>query len=580
MAALSMNRVEDSSANDSFTILQKMINQLKEEKQSLEDKINTMKALEEEKAQLEEEITKKETHIKELEEQIEELEKEEVPPAVSIDKTAVMEKIKEAELLKEENYTQATWEVLKNALASAKLEIESSESTESTVEKTLTDLKAAIENLKTKEAGYIELAENFKKEYSDLLAKSLETLSLDDKEAVESAIASYESLSTFVKEKLNSQKEMLDSLSMKIEELEKQEKALQLLEKAEKTKLQSDLDVVRELAERLPENDFRIELNKRIQTLQDDIDRIKELQEAILKAEQAIKALPSLENVKIEDKELVFLAEELIGSVKVLDKEIKLKGEELVGKLKSKIIVLEQESLNNEIEIWINEIKEIYPDNKYTLNNKEYSDAIDYVRASTTIEEFSNRKTSAIKIIKAIYTDDDMNQIISINKYSAEHIKTAAKLAGNQAISKNFKVKYSYDEENNRYEIGIDKSQQETGIIWGTGGTGMATGLINPLTMGDKIGSNINNIPENLAGVTVTSIDNESRTHYFTRANLLNLTGNVDGFNVFMPEGQKVGLWTKLKVLVGGSYKMEYKYILETGKEYIRVETIHFTNNY
>ena len=67
-----------------------------------------------------------------------------------------------------------------------------------------------------------------------------------------------------------------------------------------------------------------------------------ELAQAIEAAEEAIAALPTVEEVKVEDKEAVANAKALVEAVKALDAEAVVEGEEVIVELEAKIAELEE----------------------------------------------------------------------------------------------------------------------------------------------------------------------------------------------------------------------------------------------
>lgn len=111
--------------------------------------------------------------------------------------------------------------------------------------------------------------------------------------------------------------------------------------KAEISKLKADLNSAQELVTALPYNKERTPLQKRLDAIV--TGEQEALASAIKAAEDAIAALPSLEDVRIEDKQAVLDAKALVEAVKALDPNAVVTGEELIDPLLAKIGLLEDE---------------------------------------------------------------------------------------------------------------------------------------------------------------------------------------------------------------------------------------------
>ncbi len=93
-----------------------------------------------------------------------------------------------------------------------------------------------------------------------------------------------------------------------------------------------------------PKQRISKELIDKLEALEEKIAELeKSLESAITEAEEAIKSLPLLEDIRIEHKEEVLGAKELVDAVKDLDPDAVIEGEELIEPMLEKIKYLEDE---------------------------------------------------------------------------------------------------------------------------------------------------------------------------------------------------------------------------------------------
>lgn len=126
----------------------------------------------------------------------------------------------------------------------------------------------------------------------------------------------------------------------------------------------------------------------------------KELVKAIAAAEEAIRNLPSVEEVTIEDKKAVLEAKALVELVKKLDKDAVVEGEKLIVELEKRIAELEVSQADQKaVEAVIKQINDL-PD-KITLKDKE---------AVRSARNFYNKLT---KLQKALIDEETMRKLIT-----------------------------------------------------------------------------------------------------------------------------------------------------------------------
>lgn len=113
-------------------------------------------------------------------------------------------------------------------------------------------------------------AQTFRTVYASPLSLDTTTVSLNDKQSVMQALDAYDLLSIDAKNELATEKALLDSLVIRIDEIE----ATLSVESAEASFLQTDLDDAQILVDALPNGSVKTELNNRINILQDTVDEI------------------------------------------------------------------------------------------------------------------------------------------------------------------------------------------------------------------------------------------------------------------------------------------------------------------
>ena len=114
----------------------------------------------------------------------------------------------------------------------------------------------------------------FKTVYAETLALTVGTVEISDKSAVEQALAAYDLLSAEAKADLTTEKALLDSLLVEIGEKEAIVSATNLVEIAESSNLQADLDAAQIEVTALPDGTEKTALQDRIDAVQDIIDEI------------------------------------------------------------------------------------------------------------------------------------------------------------------------------------------------------------------------------------------------------------------------------------------------------------------
>ncbi|MFS0690387.1 hypothetical protein AB1K89_14230 [Sporosarcina sp. 179-K 8C2 HS] len=117
------------------------------------------------------------------------------------------------------------------------------------------------------------------------------------------------------------------------------------------------------------------ELVTNLNKLEELENRLKELAHVFLldliqEAEEAIKSLPSLEDIRIKDKDAVIAAKTKVEKVKEIDSDATIVGEEVLEALFEKIQYLEKEAANNYF------FPSIYMDSPTPLKTFAYSDIL------------------------------------------------------------------------------------------------------------------------------------------------------------------------------------------------------------
>lgn len=117
--------------------------------------------------------------------------------------------------------------------------------------------------------------------------------------------------------------------------------------------------------------ELTVESASNVQDLVVDVnDIVTKLEAAIIKAEDAIDALPSIEDVNIEDKMQVVNAKALIESVKVFDENATVKDQDKTARLDVKIAELEEAK---KVEDRISNLVTL---DKFTLENKPVAEEV------------------------------------------------------------------------------------------------------------------------------------------------------------------------------------------------------------
>ena len=97
--------------------------------------------------------------------------------------------------------------------------------------------------------------------------------------------------------------------------------------------------------------------------------------------------------------------------------------------------------------------------------------------------------------------------------------------------------------------------------------TGIATGLAQPVTMGNKSGSSISNVPENLNKVKIykdNKLLKEFKTENFNMMFVLNI------MNVFVEDG----LNSQTKEMIGNEFEIEHLYNLKDDSVFTTSKTM------
>lgn len=74
-------------------------------------------------------------------------------------------------------------------------------------------------NIRPIKPGYFIETKVFASTYSEILMKSIETISVDDEESINNALLAYDALSEKAQAQLLSEKELLDALKQKVQEM-------------------------------------------------------------------------------------------------------------------------------------------------------------------------------------------------------------------------------------------------------------------------------------------------------------------------------------------------------------------------
>lgn len=132
------------------------------------------------------------------------------------------------------------------------------------------------------------------------------------------------------------------------------------------------------------------------------------LKKAIAKAEEAIEALPPLEDIEIEDKKVVLEAKELLDKVKELDPYAVVKGEELVEQMLEKIKYLEDKMAADKVIKMIEELPNV---KDLKLNDKV---AVEEVRKAYNLltEEQKLLVTNLNKLIEAEEKIEELEELL------------------------------------------------------------------------------------------------------------------------------------------------------------------------
>ena len=122
----------------------------------------------------------------------------------------------------ENDYREAQQVELANAIAAGNEAIDAATTIDG-VNTALANAKSTIDAIKTdaqltEEEVAAEVGK-FKSDYADILAKTTETVSVDDKEAIENALSAYAILSEMAQAQLWAEKELLDTLKQKVDEI-------------------------------------------------------------------------------------------------------------------------------------------------------------------------------------------------------------------------------------------------------------------------------------------------------------------------------------------------------------------------
>ncbi len=131
----------------------------------------------------------------------------------------------------------------------------------------LTSEKALLDSLLVEINNQLptaELVDQFRLDHADALALTVSTVGISDKAIVELALAAYDVLSTDAKSELTSEKALLDSLILEILETE----ATTLVEIAESSFLQTDIDVAQLIVNELPLGTLKTSLQNRLNAVQ------------------------------------------------------------------------------------------------------------------------------------------------------------------------------------------------------------------------------------------------------------------------------------------------------------------------
>jgi hypothetical protein len=135
--------------------------------------------------------------------------------------------------------------------------------------------------------------ETFRTDYADVLALTTSTVQVSDQASVEAALDAYDLLSGDAKAELTTEKALLDSLLLKIEELN----ATDLVIVAEGSNAQADVDLAQTAIDLLPSSTLKTDLQGRIDAVQDIID-LQEANDMIA----LINAIPSSGEIALSDE--------------------------------------------------------------------------------------------------------------------------------------------------------------------------------------------------------------------------------------------------------------------------------------
>lgn len=188
-----------------------------------------------------------------------------------------------------------------------------------------------------------------------------------------------------------------------------------------------------------------------------------------------------------------------------------------------------------------------------------------------------------IEVKEEKYSEELLKEIDEINKITIDkHIKQTAITCNEQAKEKGFKVEYKYDDETKIYSIIFDKEENSRKIYSmlskSTIGTGLATGLINPLTLGKK---GTEEIPDTLESIIISDINNCSNIQKKSKEELKIISSFKDKYEIYSildANNKKISLFSTVGVLVNNNLNITYNFKLSDGSLYQERVIFKFKN--
>lgn len=143
-------------------------------------------------------------------------------PEPAADKSQLQAKLAEASQLIESDYTASTWTTLQDAITVAEYTMADEDATETSVANALNNLIVALKGLEIKDDPTEEEANNYKVAHSKALSLTVAEVGLADETIIVAALDAFRGLSSPAQAILTTKKTLLDNLLQKINELKQE----------------------------------------------------------------------------------------------------------------------------------------------------------------------------------------------------------------------------------------------------------------------------------------------------------------------------------------------------------------------